>query len=68
MVKTGKTAFEESNRAQPIKNCKSAFHMATSYEAPRSTHGPTASMKIKDNDWENDQWLKFSKDFVAVQL
>jgi len=66
MAKTGKTAFERSSRAEPIKNCKSAYNLATSYEVPRFSHGVTASMKIQGNDWNEDVWVRFWSDFLAV--
>lgn len=62
---TGTTAFANSDRAHPVHNTKSAFHMATSYEQPRGTHGVAADMKIKDDDYE-DEWLVFRKRLLKV--
>lgn len=62
---TGKTAFERSDRAKNIDNCPRAFSFATSFETPRGSHGPHASMKVTE-DWGDDPWLVFRKELLEV--
>lgn len=65
--RTNKTAFERSSRAQNIEGCPRAYNLATSYERPRKTHGPTVSAKVTE-EWGTDPWLLFRKDFLEVFL
>jgi hypothetical protein len=67
--KTGKTAFQRSPRAEPLRNASGAINMAISYEQPRGTHGPAENMKIHSEDeFETDHWLLFRKDFLSVSV
>ena len=65
MYKTGKTAFERSNRAKNIDNCPRAYSFATSFKTPRASHGPHVSMKVTE-EWGTDPWLSFRKDLLEV--